>query len=232
MDPYQNTTSRSSLKASAPIEIPSRQKARSTSPKLSPSSCRSTSSASELLFEMSPFDDDVSASFHKKNTIYPSPLCRDSKLEIDHAGVKDVYFVQGPLRKRFKPYSPASKSPHSPLAKFPHYVPPPEKRRTTVNPAAPYENVAIATPPPVIRTTAVHKICGFIPAHSTPGKPPQEPQPKLPLTPSSLPPRLLPGVRNDEPDSYGSPLDFEKFIRVYRLERRRIRPHRSTARVS
>ncbi|KAE9402314.1 hypothetical protein BT96DRAFT_559036 [Gymnopus androsaceus JB14] len=236
----QDTTSRSSLRPSAPVDIPCRHKAKSPLPIFCASSCHSTSPASELLFEMSPFEDDVCSSLRKKSAIHSSPLCSDSTLAVNRANTRDVHYVQSSLRKRYKPYSPASISPHNTPVKLPHYQAP-EKRRTLTNPPIlQNERVTTApcTPPPVIRTTAVHKISGFTPTNPTPERPPQERPPRLPLTPSSIKsslpssPSILPGARDDDGDSYvQSPLDFEKFL-VYRFERRRIRPHYSTSRVS
>ncbi|KAF9068640.1 hypothetical protein BDP27DRAFT_1327044 [Rhodocollybia butyracea] len=213
------------FKASAPIEIPSRHRSMSP-PKFCTPSIRPSSTITELLFEMSPFDCDATEHSSKASINPSSPDESEFLFSANRASIRNTYCMQSSFSKIYrKNCSPCSSSSY-PLRKKPS--------RETYQSNDVVE--AVTHTPSVIRTTAIHKISGFAPINPSPVKKPQDLPIRLHLTPSSnnslfsyscVPPATEERRDNKSSDDglcCGQSVDLEKFL-VLRFERRRIRPH-------
>ncbi|KAJ3766896.1 hypothetical protein FB446DRAFT_363206 [Lentinula raphanica] len=158
-----NAASRTTfIKSSAPIAIPSRRNSMSSSPRVFALSCLSESSSckSEFLFEMSPLEPD----FRRKEAVVNFAHMQNGEVllsgHVSIDGFSDrTSLLPGSSRRCYAQRSPTVGFPLSRpvLASLP-------RRRDSI------EARMCRTPsisPPVIRTTAVHKINGFVPSRLT-----------------------------------------------------------------
>ncbi|KAI3610975.1 hypothetical protein WG66_013719 [Moniliophthora roreri] len=243
----RHTSASSSRSSIGPIEIPLSAKARRCSPH-APHACSPTTPSPDLLFEMSPLDSQNSQSSSPSCRSFHSTHWRDNEL--------DSFIIPPQARVPSRPSSPQTHrinisssslsesfaSSHAKHARF----------RNSVNNT---HNIGLATPsaitdsvppttPPIIKTTAIHKICGFNPDPETLPKTPEchdfVPQKRisaLTMSNSSRPtlspasgspvvlPWLLPGSRDDDEDYLScasQSFDFKKFL-LYRLDKGRMR---------
>ncbi|KAJ3794448.1 hypothetical protein GGU11DRAFT_314504 [Lentinula aff. detonsa] len=162
MNRSPSSTSCTILRSSAPIEIPSRRKSMSPSPVLcAPKYLRlsvTSSTTSELLFEMSPLEPEA----RRNETTIHFPQMYSSETSLSSRVIRDGYHLGqrssllGSSRRRYSPCSPTIgfPSPNPDLASL-------HKWCNLINAG----NCRTQLTPPVIRTTAVHKINGFAPTN-------------------------------------------------------------------
>ncbi|KAL0576217.1 hypothetical protein V5O48_005753 [Marasmius crinis-equi] len=232
---YERPKSRQSSTTSAPIEIPSRGRFTSANGPLV-NLPRTIVHSPELLFEMSPVEPE--------SGIQSSPF-RSLSVSISRWNDEELFSVP---RKLSDTFTDRASSPQPELYVKPRHVQAPLSPKVVssatevgvdsdqMKTAQPPPVLTRATTPPIIRTSAVHKICGFqpdfpssdfqsnvhhtsIPKHS----------PKPPLTPSNSSlsislPWLLPGTKEGEDEDHymsQSPtvFDFKKIL-LRRLEKR------------
>ncbi|KAJ3988403.1 hypothetical protein F5890DRAFT_1492381 [Lentinula detonsa] len=162
MNHSPSSTACTILRSSAPIEIPSRRKSMSPSPILYAPRYLSVTSptASELLFEMSPLEPEV----HRDGTTIHFPQMYSSETSLPSRVIGDGYHLGqrssllGSSRRRYSPCSPTVGFP----SKKPEFASL-HKWCNLINAG----NCRTQLTPPVIRTTAVHKINGFAPTNPT-----------------------------------------------------------------
>ncbi|KAJ3930820.1 MAG: hypothetical protein NXY57DRAFT_1010303 [Lentinula lateritia] len=163
------------VKPSAPIAIPSRHNSTFPSPMLYGISCPSTTS-SDLLFEMSPLD--LEANCRRETTIHlPTTYVGEPSLPVDRVD-RDAYVTRNsflaPSWQRYLGYSA-----HSPTVDCFHPHSDLKKRRDSDH------SIETEYMPPVIRTTAVHKISGFSPTNPTSSGSEASPRLQTQSTPSN-----------------------------------------------